>query len=429
MITVTATLWTILVVLLVFDLLVWVVRASLANARIPQLITLREQRPAVVEKTMQLLENPRLRPMLRLVVAILHFMIGFVIYALILMLRPSLAGLPAALIVLGLAGFGVVALEFFVEGRFLANAERWALRMTPLARLLNFIFTPFSALLMLLLGAPPAAQARPIPVTEDELKSWVEEDQPQSALEKGERKMIYSIFQFGETLCREIMVPRIDVLALDINTALEKAIQELNRSGHSRVPVYEETIDNIIGVLYAKDLLKIDLRAAENGASWRDLLRPAYFVPEAKKVDELLHEMQARGVHIALVVDEYGGVAGLVTLEDIMEEIFGEIRDEYDESEEQLFQQISPDEFIILGRIDLDDFNDIVDTHLVKDVADTLGGYISSQVGRVPGGGEQIQVEDWVLQVEQVVGRRIRKVRVKRQPAPEAEQNGGEHER
>lgn len=413
--------------LVVLDLVIWAMRASLANARIPQLITLREQRPVVVEKTMTLLENPRLRPMLRLTVAMVHFLLGFTIYALLVTFYPALTGLPTAALVLAFSSVAVVALEFFVEGRFLENAERWALRFTPLARFFNFLFTPFSALMMLLLGAPPAAQARPIPVTEDELKSWVEEDQPQSSLEKGERKMIYSIFQFGETLCREIMVPRIDVLALEINATLEKAIQELNRSGHSRVPVYEETIDNIIGVLYAKDLLKIDL-THENSTSWRALLRPAYFVPEAKKVDELLHEMQARGVHIALVVDEYGGVAGLVTLEDIMEEIFGEIRDEYDQSEEQLFQQISEAEFVFHGRIDLDDFNDIVGTHLVKDVADTLGGYISAQVGRVPAGGEQIQVEDWILQVEQVVGRRIRKVRVTRQPTPEMEQNGSEHE-
>lgn len=421
------TLWILFAVLIVLDLIIWAMRASLANARIPQLITLREQRPAVVEKTMMLLENPRVRPMLRLTVAMVHFLLGFVIYALLTALYPALAGLPAAAVVLALSGVVVVALEFFIEGRFLENAERWALRFTPLARLLNFLFTPISAVIMLLLGAPRAAQARPIPVTEDELKSWVEEDQPQSALEKGERKMIYSIFQFGETLCREIMVPRIDVLALEIETPLEKAIQELNRSGHSRVPVYEETIDNIIGVLYAKDLLKIDL-IHETSASWRSLLRPAYFVPEAKKVDELLHEMQARGVHIALVVDEYGGVAGLVTLEDIMEEIFGEIRDEYDQSEELLFQQVNENEYIFHGRIDLDDFNEVVGTHLVKDVADTLGGYISAQVGRVPAGGERIQVEEWILQVEQVAGRRIRKVRVTRQQTPEMEQNGSKHE-
>lgn len=419
-------LWALLAVLIVLDLIIWAMRASLANARIPQLITLREQRPAVVEKTMLLLESPRLRPMLRLVVALIHFLLGFIIYALLIAFYPAVSGLPLAALVLVLSSVAMVALEFFIEGRFLANAEHWALRFTPLARLLNFLFAPFSALTLLLLGAPPTVQARPIPVTEDELKSWVEEDQPQSALEKGERRMIYSIFQFGETLCREIMVPRIDVLALEINSSLEKAIQELNRSGHSRVPVYEETIDNIIGVLYAKDLLKIDL-THENSTTWRSLLRPAYFVPEAKKVDELLHEMQARGVHIALVVDEYGGVAGLVTLEDIMEEIFGEIRDEYDQSEELLYQKISEDEYIFHGRIDLDDFNDLVNTHLVKDVADTLGGYISAQVGRVPAGGEQIVVEDWVLHVEQVVGRRIRKVRVKRQSVPEVEQKGDEH--
>ena len=154
------------------------------------------------------------------------------------------------------------------------------------------------------------------------------------------------------------------------------------------MPVYEETIDNVIGLLYAKDLLRVQLQEGQKISSLRSLLRPAYFVPEAKKVDELLREMQARSVHMALVVDEYGGIAGLVTLEDIVEEIVGEIRDEYDQSEEQLFEKVSEDEYIFHGRIDLDDFNTVMGTNLSKEVADTLGGFIYSQIGRVPVGGE-----------------------------------------
>lgn len=206
------------------------------------------------------------------------------------------------------------------------------------------------------------------------------------------------------------MVPRIDILGLEINTSLEEAIQALDRSGHSRVPVYEETIDNVVGLLYAKDLLRARM---ENGdlQSLRHLLRPAYFVPETKKVDELLREMQARSVHLALVVDEYGGIAGLVTLEDIVEEIVGEIRDEYDQSEEQIYEKIGPDEYIFHGRIDLDDFNNVMGTSLEKEAADTLGGYIYSQIGRVPVGGERIETDDLILTVEQVSGRRIRRVR------------------
>lgn len=409
-------LWIVFVVLFVVDLAVVAMRSSLANARLPHLVTLREQRPESVEGTIVLLENQRLRPMLRLLVVIMHFLVAGIAALIWIEIMPAYSQPLIVLLVLLFSAMVMVGLEFTLEGHIIQNPEIWAVRMTPLGRALNFLFTPFSALMLLFLGKPPAMPFT-IPVTEDELKNWVEEDQPESTLEKGERRMIYSIFQFGETLCREIMIPRIDVLALEINTPLPEAIQALNTSGHSRVPVYEDTIDNIIGVLYAKDLLRVTLDV-EKLASLRSLLRPAYFVPEAKKVEELLTEMRANGVHIAIVVDEYGGVAGLVTLEDIVEEIVGEIRDEYDQIEELLYQQVEPDEYVFQGRIDLDDFNDITGMHLTKDVADTLGGYISAQVGHVPSGGENLQVDGWLLTVEQVSGRRIRKVRVRRQPAP-----------
>jgi putative hemolysin len=188
------------------------------------------------------------------------------------------------------------------------------------------------------------------------------------------------------------------------------------------VPVYELSVDNVVGVLYAKDLLRARMEG-QNQDSIRTLLRQGYFVPEAKKVDELLHEMQLRSVHMALVVDEYGGIAGLVTLEDIVEEIVGEIRDEYDESEELLYQEVGPGEFVFQGRIDLDDFNEVMNSNLTKDVADTLGGFIYGQIGRVPVGGEQVEVDNLVLKVEQVSGRRIRAVRASiRAAGPEVEE-------
>jgi putative hemolysin len=181
--------------------------------------------------------------------------------------------------------------------------------------------------------------------------------------------------------------------------------------------------DNVIGLLYAKDLLRTRLEG-QNLASLRSVLRPAYFVPEAKKVDELLREMQSRSVHLALVVDEYGGIAGLVTLEDIVEEIVGEIRDEYDQGEEILYEKIGEEEYLFHGRVDLDDFNRAMNSNVPKDVADTLGGFIYSQIGRVPVGGERIDVDNLILTVEQVSGRRIRRVRaIYRSTVQEAEEN------
>jgi len=252
-------------------------------------------------------------------------------------------------------------------------------------------------------------------MTEDELKTWVAVGETTGGLEKGERQMIYSIFHFGDTLCREIMIPRIDILALEADSSVSDSIRALTVSGHSRVPVYDDTIDNVVGLLYAKDLLRTQLDETPP-ESIRPFLRPAYFVPEAKKVDELLREMQERSIHMAIVVDEYGGMAGLVTMEDIVEEIVGEIRDEYDQGEAYLFQRISDDEFILNGRIGMDDFNDLLGTNLVTDLAETLGGYIYGTIGRVPTGGEYMRVEDWDLTVEQVSGRRITKIHAHRRP-------------
>lgn len=421
----TQILWIVFFVLLALDLLLVAVRSSLANVRLPHLVTIKDQSPERVERTIGLLENPRLRPMLRLVVVAVHFLLAAVVYLLWTSRQVAPASLPLTLLVVFIVSIVLVALEIYMESRLVVNAESWAIRLTPVGQVLNLIFTPFSALMMAFLSSQPATPFA-IPVTEDELKNWVEEDQPESTLEKGERRMIYSIFQFGETLCREIMVPRIDVMALDINTTLADAIAAMTTSGHSRVPVYEDTIDNVIGMLYAKDLLGFQVNG-QNLAALRAQLRPAYFVPEAKKVEELLREMQARGVHIAIVVDEYGGMAGLVTLEDIVEEIVGEIRDEYDQTEELLYQEVDPDEYVFQGRIDLEDFNDIMGTRLIKDVADTLGGYISAQVGHVPQGGEQLQIDGWLLTVEQVSGRRIRKVRARRQPASEEMEEHDNH--
>jgi CBS domain containing-hemolysin-like protein len=209
------------------------------------------------------------------------------------------------------------------------------------------------------------------------------------------------------------MVPRIDILALDAHTTLTEAVDVLLKTGHTRVPIYEESVDHILGVLYAKDLLRV-WREGDTSGLMRNLLRPAYFVPEAKKVDELLAEMQSQRVHMAMVVDEYGGIAGLVTMEDVVEEIVGEIQDEYDLAEESPYHELDDGEYIFQGRVDLDDINEVMGSQLTKDEADTLGGLIFSRLGRVPASGEWVQIDDLLLTVEHVSGRRIRKVRIKR---------------
>jgi len=398
-------------------------RASLLNIRMPYLVTLREQDSAAVEKTIDRLERPRLRVSLRVGIVLARFFLLGVVVWLFLLYFGGVSGVWPALGLLTLASLVLLVLEFTVEGLILPRAEGLALRFSGLASGLDLLLSPISAILMQLLGSPTMLESRINAVTEDELKSWVETGQADGGLEQGERRMIYSIFQFGDTLAREIMVPRIDVQALEINTPVEEAMQSLTSTGHSRVPVYETSVDHVVGLLYAKDLLRAGLEG-KNLTSIRSLLRPAYFVPEAKKVDELLREMQARSVHMALVVDEYGGIAGLVTLEDIVEEIVGEIRDEYDESEELLYQPVGENEYIFQGRIDLANFNEVMNSNLTKDVADTLGGFIYGQIGRVPVGGEQIEIDNLILKVEQVSGRRIRTVRATTRAAiPETEES------
>lgn len=410
--------WILLLVLVVLDVVVATIRSSLVNARFTVLLSMREEQPHAVDRALKLLERANLRVTLRLMVVLSHIAIGALCAWLLLdALSEDLQPTAQVWAVLGCA-LGValllLLLEFLFERGILKDPERWALRYAYLTGILDMLFRPVSASLFAIHGVPARAERGMGSVTEDEIKTWVEVGEPDGgSLEKGEREMIYSIFQFGDTICREVMVPRIDLLAIDVNASVSEAIAAVMRSGHSRLPVFEEDIDNIIGILYAKDLLKVLQDGGQQG-TLRPFLRTAYFVPESKKLDDLLHEMQSRRVHMAIVVDEYGGTAGVVTLEDIMEEIVGEIRDEYDQGEEAPYQRITPDEFVFHGRVDLDDVNDLLHLELTKDLGDTLGGYIYGKLGRVPEEGQNLEMDDWQLTVEIVSGRRIRRVRARR---------------
>jgi len=410
------------ILFVILDLLIAATRVSLLNLRPLRLLSLREQSPESVDRTLALIEDPRLRPSLRFSQTAARILLAGVI----LSMAGQAAGesrfaLVILIAIILLIALSLMAVEFTVEGNILLEPERWGMRLESFARVLIFVMTPLVFLPVKLLQsqwpAPVAAQ-----MTEDELKTWVQSDQEEGGLELEERQMIYSIFQFGETLAREIMVPRMDMLAFEVTTSLSQATQGFTQSGHSRVPVFEHNIDNILGLLYAKDLLHV-MQNGEEQAGIRELLRPAYFVPDTKKADALLTEMQAQRIHMAIVVDEYGGVVGLVTLEDIIEEIIGEIQDEYDLSEEEPVQK-DGDEYIFLGRIGLDDFNEVLDSNVPKVESDTLAGFLYDQFGRVPHDGESIQTDGLLLTVEQVIGRRIRRVRAQRIPADEK----GDHE-
>lgn len=266
-------------------------------------------------------------------------------------------------------------------------------------------------------------------VTDEQILSLVDVGQKDGVIENEEKEMIRSVLQFGETLAREVMVPRLDITALDSDSTLDEALHAFLESGHSRIPVYEEKIDNIKGVLYAKDLLGLQLQDSGAAKSIRELIRPAYFVPETKRADTLFKEMQARKVHLAIIVDEYGGTAGLVTIEDLLEEIVGDIQDEFDTNEEALVVPQGADEYLVDASINLDDFNDLLALDLPKDDADTLGGYVFGQFGRVPEVGEVLQNDSLILRIESIEGRRIRKIHVTRKrPLDDSEEETQEAE-
>lgn len=295
------------------------------------------------------------------------------------------------------------------------NAEAWALALASPARLTMALLTPLVAISARIRRgiASPQPGTDGTLVTEEEIMTLVDAGEEEGAIEQEEKEMIYSIFQLDETLAREIMLPRIDIVALDINTPIDQAIQVIKKAGHSRIPLYEESLDHIKGLLYAKDLLNVwDVQ--RDTINIRTLLRPALFVPETKGVLDLLRELQSAKVHMAVIIDEYGGTAGLVTIEDIVEEIVGEILDEYDLAEEAPYASIGEGEFIFDARIGLDDFNHIVDANLPDELADTLGGFIYGQLGKVPVVGETIETGQLHLTVTEISDQRILKVRVKR---------------
>lgn len=247
-------------------------------------------------------------------------------------------------------------------------------------------------------------------VTEEELRLLVNVGEEEGLIEHNEREMIEGIISFGDTLVREIMVPRVDIAALDVTNSLDKALETVINEGHSRIPVYDETIDTIVGILYAKDLFPA-LRDGRRDISLIDLLRSVHFVPETMKVNALLKEMKQRKVHMAIIVDEYGGTAGLATIEDLIEEIVGEIQDEYD-VEEPSIQIVDDTTIIVDARVSIDDINDLTGLHLESADADRIGGLVYEQLERVPEVGDEVVLEEAVVTVLSIQGVRPEKLRI-----------------
>lgn len=281
----------------------------------------------------------------------------------------------------------------------------------PIVRLL----TASTNLVVKLLGG--TSKSHEDEITKEEIRLMINAGEERGIIRETETEMINSIFEFDDTVVKEVMTPRTDIAAININASLDEILDVIVEEHFSRIPVYEETIDNIVGVLYIKDLFSMMKDGKELEITLKDIIRPAYFVPEYKKIDELFKEMQKSKTHIAIVIDEYGGTAGLITIEDLLEEIVGNIFDEYDD-EVLDFEQIDDNTYLLNGMLSIDEVNDIMDIELPEDEMefDTISGMILSLSGKIPEVGDEVQFEDIHFRIEEVDDKRITKIKAIKQP-------------
>jgi putative hemolysin len=339
------------------------------------------------------------------------------------------------LVTVVLALFTIVFAELVPKTIALASAERFAITLAPpiefLARVLGPVIALLTGITRLVTGRIGARVSAEAQISAEELRLIVERGGEQGVLEAEEEQMINAVIELGDRRLHEVMTPRIAIVALPATSSFDDAIDMFVDAGHSRIPVYETSVDDIVGILYAKDLLPF-LKSGGDRPALRSLLRTPVFVPESMTIDDLLHEFQRRKVHIAIVLDEYGGTAGLLTIEDLLEEIVGEIQDEYD-VEEPLLVKLSEDEARVDGRAAVDDLLDLFDLENLQledeDEYDTVGGLVYHRVGGVPSPGDEIHVDGLRLTVESTDGRRVGKVLVVREPADRDQPKDGDEER
>jgi len=292
--------------------------------------------------------------------------------------------------------------------RYSAWVSRPVAWLSALLWIVRGILSALTAMTLRLVGSE--RQRGEPEISEEELRTLVDVGAREGVVDRTEREMIHKVFELEDTLVREVMVPRPDMFCLDMATPPPDILPLLREHLHSRVPVFEDTVDHIVGVLYTKDLLP-HLKGLPPDFDLRSRLHPPYFVPESKRADALLREFQAKKLHLAVVVDEYGGTAGLVTLEDLLEELVGEIRDEFDE-DEHLIQKVDATSYRVSGKLPIDDLNAATGLHLSKDSFDTVGGWVLDLFGRVPNKGEKTQAGEVTVTVEKVERTRVVEVLV-----------------
>jgi gliding motility-associated protein GldE len=386
---------------------------------------LREKQDARSRQVARLLDRPK-ELLITILVGNGLVNVGLAVIGAFLTLRiceftgfPVAAGLAIEVVVISglILILGEITPKIFALKHALTMA-RWSALPIDLFR---WLFFPLTWTLGIISGGVSRAlgvERRRIGLSEDEIKTLVEISEERGALEEEEKEMIQGIFEFGETMVREIMVPRVDIASLPITASIQDVVQVIKEAGHSRIPIYLDGLDNIAGIVHVKDLLPY----LENGQVVVELgkvLRPVHFVPEGKKIDDLLRLFQQEKFHMAIVVDEYGGTAGLVTLEDVLEEIVGEIQDEYDR-EAPLIVKVDDSTLIADASINIYELNEVLGGELipVEEDYDTLGGFIFSQTGRLPRPKETLDYDDLHFVIEELSGKRIRKIRIEKRSRP-----------
>jgi CBS domain containing-hemolysin-like protein len=305
------------------------------------------------------------------------------------------------------------------------HSDTVALTLAPVVWLLSrALYYPTRLLIGLANVLLPGKGLEQGPFVSQEAIRWMTEvGHEEGSIDEQEKQLIHSVFRFGDTVVREVMKPRPDIVAIEIGESLHAAEELILKHGYSRIPVYREDLDHVEGVLYAKDILSA-VAAGKHHAAIADLMRPPEFVPESKRVAELLPEMQRRKFHITLVTDEFGSTSGLVTLEDLLEELVGEITDEYDR-EELRIEAIGDGRYRVNGRVTIDELNHALDVELPQDEWDTVGGLVLGLLGEIPTEGREVRIDHLRVQAEKVVGRRIKSVLITREP-PEPEEDAEE---
>jgi len=310
------------------------------------------------------------------------------------------------------------------------QTDRVALRLAPMIVAIRRVVGPLASVLIKIANVilPGKGLAQGPFVTETEIRAMAEVASEEEAIEEEEKELIHSIFEFGDTVVREVMVPRPDMISAPITAGLPEVLDLVLRHGYSRIPIYRDSVDDIVGIAYAKDLLR-HLHAGKADVRLDTILREPYFVPDSKKVADLLREMQQRRVHIAVALDEYGSTAGLVTIEDLLEEIVGEIADEYDREEPEI-EPAGEGRYRVNGRAAIDDVNELLEVNLPHDEWDTVAGLMYGLLGAVPTQGERVTYEDLEFTAEKVQGRRISSVLIARRPSEDGDDaHGGSSEK